>query len=1144
MARNQLLLPFGVYLSKPENHLSGLVAQSETNVGHAVWTYKELQQAASRLAVGLHGRGVREGSVVAAFLWNSVEWTVLCWAAAGLNACFAALDPRSINRSTELRHALQTLSADVLVVSDQHAVTALENNAPEHSNAVKLKIVCDPINTMTTGADQWQILGDVRDEAPLITDWDAPCDDSSREGAALILFTSGSTSLPKACGHTAANLAAESELYHKHKRIDKTSQMVMQSPNFHIGGFWNFLSAWRAGATLVIPSPRFDAGATLQAIKNEGCTHLPCVPSMLSALFSHELLPSHRPTTLQYLSIGADMVPPHLIERCKVEFGAAVVVWVTWGMTEGAGFFSWIEDEPIPSHNGALAIGRVMPGTNVRICQPGNRTPVEHGQEGELHCSGNQLIRGYVGTTSSDGFYTDASGSWSATGDRAVIDDKGYVYILGRYKDIIKRGGEAVSPGMIESCLDKYGGIRTQVVGIVDPVAGEVPIAIVKRTSTDAEISQIDLHRLVDRELGPSHALAGVFSLEDLRLSDFPLTASGKVRKTELKTLVDQHMQKLDQERVQKQPDSAISQLTAIWTRLLGYAPDKAAPSADSLTVMRFCYEVEKVCGKRIFPSEIYQNPAVEQQALLLGSKDSSPSMTMPPEVRPRDGPPTPHEMISAFGDIPTAERAAGMAKPTLHGLNLDWQTDVEDVYKNNDLVRDLWSSSQRPCSSNIRFAYRVRNIDAIRLQLALQQALTRHATLRTICFSLEDNMPVHAIIRPGQHWFDLCISTEKEADTVDDVQALTRDMNLEFGGPPKPLYRAHIVPIKDTSDCGCVMSVHHSTFDVFSMSAFVQDLEAILSGRTDQLRDRLPFKLYADAYHQHKTGLAAIEEIRYQANRLRGIANFTKCLWPAQKGPEWLIGNDHGWTYRNGEPGKTELRRAFDREEHRPEGVPPHRLDHTYVHLKHLKEEHDVDATSVFKAAVTLFNAEETGQQHAVFCNLDSARRWPFLEPWITDRLPNPLDIAGPTMSCTINVLPISEEEGCVEFLQRIQNDQMEQSAHATAPLSAVMQALGAEEGPMIHDIGRRQVFNWDPMTRARVGTQTSGRQLQLLGRQGWLDLGVFWNFGLVNDETILGYVLYDDAHLRYAEAERALTSKVSFFSELSPQPFSERKC
>ncbi|KAL8851689.1 MAG: hypothetical protein Q9221_003420 [Calogaya cf. arnoldii] len=648
---------------------------------------------------------------------------------------------------------------NVLVARDQESVSALQNNAPEDLHAVKLKIACDPISTTTTGADRWQIMSDLRDGAPLLVNWDAGDDDSLRDRAALILFTSGSTSLPKACGHTATNLDAQSELYHKLKQIDKTGRMVMHQPPFHIAGFWNFLCAWRAGATLVIPSPRFDAGATLKAIASEGCTHLPCAPSMLSTLFDHELLPSHRPTSLQYMSVGAEIVSPDLITKCKNEFGAKLIVWAIWGMTEGIGIISWTEDEMIPSHNGVLAIGRAMPGASIRICQAGSRTPVKHCEEGELHCSGKQLISGYMGATNSDGFYTE-SGSWFATGDRAMIDEDGCVYILGRYKDIIIRGGENISPATIESCLDRYEGIKTQVVGVSDPVMGEVPIAIVKRNSPDLELSQLHLHKMVDRELGPSYALAGVFSVEDLGLSDFPVTASGKVRKTELKSLVDQHLRRIDQERVHGQQDSAASQITAIWTRLLGFSPDQAAPSADSLTVMRFCHEVDKACGKRVTPSEIYQTGTIEQQALLLESKEKSHSFNTLPESHLRNCPPTPHEMILAFGDLHTAERAAQMAKDTLDGLNLNWQNDVEDVYRNNDM--------------------------------------------------------------------------------------------------------------------------------------------------------------------------------------------------PTKKGPEWLTGNDQGWTYRNGEPGQTEMRSAFDREDHRQEGVAIYHKDNKYMHLKHLKEKHAIDASSLLKAALT----------------------------------------------------------------------------------------------------------------------------------------------------------------------------------------------
>ena len=318
-------------------------------------------------------------------------------------------------------------------------------------------------------------------------------------------------------------------------------------------------------------------------------------------------------------------------------------------------------------------------------------------------------------------------------------------------------------------------------------------------------------------------------------------------------------------------------------------------------------------------------------------------------------------------------------------------------------------------------------------------------------------------------------------------------------------------------------MSVHHSTYDAFSMSAFIQDLDKILSGDAETLRHRTPFMYYADTYNLHKGGLAAVEDARYCASKLKGVKEHTNALWPVKKGPEWLIGDDAGWTHRSGLPGELNERRAFDREDNRPEGVAIYRKD-TCLHLDELKSKHNVDASTILKAATSVFNARTTGQEHAVFCNLDNSRSWPFLEKWIADQLPNPLDIAGPTMGCTINILPVSSEETVLAFLARIQEDQKEQSTHANAPFSEIMNQLGEQEGQIIYDIARRQVFNWDPTLRTRMAS--THKSLRLLGRQGWLDLGVFWNFGLLDNKTLVGFILYDDAHLRHIEAAKALDS------------------
>ena len=651
---------------------------------------------------------------------------------------------------------------------------------------------------------------------------------------------------------------------------------------------------------------------------------------------------------------------------------------------------------------------------------------------------------------------------------------------------------------------------------------GEVPVAVVRRTPGDNETPGLKetLQGMVIRELGTEYALADVFTLGDLGLECFPLTASGKIRKAELKTLVNQHLQGLEQQRTNNKQTPMVDQLTEIWGHILGHSVDKVASSADSLSVMRFCYEVEKVCGKRISPAEVYKNQTIQEQARLLGSKEDSANNSGI-QIRQSYGPPSPRDMIPTFGDIALAEKAEELVKPKLEEFNLTWQDDVEDVYRNNDVMRDFWSSSQRAASSNIRWAYEIKDISVTMLRQALEEALIRHSTLRSICVELEDKMPIHVIIRPTKRWFDRSITVGKAVDTISDVRALIGDMHLGFAGPSAPLFRAIIKPIKDTGTLGFVMSVHHSTYDAFSMSAFLQDFGKVLNNETNKLSRRVPFKLYADTYHMHKHGPAALNAVRYSVNRSKGIKKYQKALWPTQKGPEWLIGDDSGWKHRNGQPGKPEDRRAFDREDNRPEGVAIYRKDRLAC-LSTLRETHSIEASTVVKAAVTIFNTEMTGQRQAIFCNLDSARKWPFLEDWIADQLPNPLDIAGPTMEHTINVLPVDPQETTVAFLSRIHEDQKEQSTHATAPFSAIINHLDKEDGLMIHDIGRRQVMNWDPTLRMRMSNAYGS--LHLLGRQGWLDLGVFWNFGLLDEETLVSFILYDDAHLRHVEASAAL--------------------
>ena len=130
-------------------------------------------------------------------------------------------------------------------------------------------------------------------------------------------------------------------------------------------------------------------------------------------------------------------------------------------MTEGNAVLASEDGTFVPETatlDGSVSVGLPAPGALIRICEPGSRIVLRRGETGELHIGGVYVIKGYLGTTS-DNLYEDETGHWIVTGDRAVVDESGKVYILGRYKDLIIRGGENISPASIECCLDQIDGI-------------------------------------------------------------------------------------------------------------------------------------------------------------------------------------------------------------------------------------------------------------------------------------------------------------------------------------------------------------------------------------------------------------------------------------------------------------------------------------------------------------------------------------------------------------------------------------------------------------------------------------------------------------------------------------------------------------
>lgn len=284
------------------------------------------------------------------------------------------------------------------------------------------------------------------------------------EEAALILLTSGTTSLPKACLHTAQNLKSQTQIYHKTRRMDSTSNVIASGPTFHILAIWNILMAWRAGASIVFPSMRFDVDALVNSLNSVPCTHMSCAPSMMLSLTSH---PNFAPTgypSLRVLAMGGDRISIDLLNRCRDVFRAQKVL-NGWGMSEGIGILSSAFEQPGVWRDGALSIGHVMPGSSIRVCKQDTQEATTRGEIGELHVSGPSVVPGYLqkgDVVRNDSFYEHAGMQWFKTGDAVVMDDTGEIFLTGRYKDLIIRGGENVSPATIELCLNGHDRVKVR----------------------------------------------------------------------------------------------------------------------------------------------------------------------------------------------------------------------------------------------------------------------------------------------------------------------------------------------------------------------------------------------------------------------------------------------------------------------------------------------------------------------------------------------------------------------------------------------------------------------------------------------------------------------------------------------------------
>ena len=428
------------------------------------WTYAQLHEGANRLARALDAQSVGAGDTIALFLDNCAETALLLWAAARLKARFAPLDTRSLGRPKEVDHYCDVLKPRIIVVQDADAAEIFcSRRSNLHSNFIV--IVASPDNVTLDGCFHLKDLlcsGD--GEQPSIFSLSDLDEVRAASDVGLVIFTSGTTGLPKACGHSNKNIWYERNAMVHFRKMGPSHKSLHHLPVSHVFGALNLVAFLTVGATVVMVSPRFDAQATLSRLNHQDITNISAVPSMVHALVG--LLPRQGPETVSSrlnISLGGTTVSPEVINLCldSSKIGAQYA-HSGYGLSEGLPMFSYRVGDETTVSEGFASVGRIAPGGLAKICAPGTIEPVRRGLLGELHLGGPMVINGYL-KLESDAFYKDGKGdNWFVTGDQARVDGTGAVFILGRYKDIIIRAGENISPGAIEACLGRIPGVTVR----------------------------------------------------------------------------------------------------------------------------------------------------------------------------------------------------------------------------------------------------------------------------------------------------------------------------------------------------------------------------------------------------------------------------------------------------------------------------------------------------------------------------------------------------------------------------------------------------------------------------------------------------------------------------------------------------------
>lgn len=482
-------------------------------------SYRELDQRATALANSLLAAGLQRLDRVALLWENSFEYVIAYYAILKAGAVTVALNTEIV--PADLQYLLEDSGARFVILQHKYAsqiermaqgpgdLTTLITDNPSKFGESAERQVLDIQEMINNGGDDYPEIANINIDL------------------ASIIYTSGSTGKPKGVMLSHLNVMTNTRSIVSYLQLDANDRIMVILPFFYVYGKSLLNTHVAVGGSLVLDNRFTFPNAVLKTMSKMACTGFAGVPSTFSILLNKSSAKKMRFPALRYLTQAGGPMAPAMQKEVVLAFYPARL-FVMYGATEASARLSWLDPAELTHRWGS--IGKGIPNVELFVADQDGK-PVPRGEAGEIVARGANLMMGYwndpeeTARVLRNGLYF--------TGDLGKMDDEGYIYVVGRAKDMIKAGANRISAKEIEEKMLEHGSIyEAAVIGVDDPMLGEAIKAYVVSKSDNGELTPDIVIGHCKQVLPPFKVPKFVEMIDAL-----PKNSSGKIDKLALKKL-------------------------------------------------------------------------------------------------------------------------------------------------------------------------------------------------------------------------------------------------------------------------------------------------------------------------------------------------------------------------------------------------------------------------------------------------------------------------------------------------------------------------------------------------------------------------------------------------------------------------------